>query len=1062
MSGLESAAIGLLYKAASSRTSRFFESTEFERLCQRLADRFAQQAPLGAADYELWAKDDAFATALARYLEPPHQFDRAALIAAITPLVGSLDGETSSKQFSEMLADAIPEELRQAKDGDSLLRLEGDRIVTAVSGVVEILASRSSIDSTRGLPALLEGEEPNFELLRTGRLCPVEQVRWHEAGVRQPTEDMRLDEHGQVPFVERTVGGLLAARIAEQVKRPGPSMVVVAGPSAAGKTRLTFETLRRVCPSAWFLAPSDARAARELCNHRTLSGLPDDGETPVVVWLDDVEQFIEVGGEGLTPASFESFRAGTRPVVFVCTRGGRGQQVAGGDDRHLSLLALLLEPAGADVLLSRELDDEELNAATKLVPSAPSEELRAGLGSYAVARERLQARYEYAPDSGACAGCGDPADGRALVDALLIWRAVTGEDIVSDTVARRAWTALRQLRDRHQQPDDGAWQAAKDWATCAEVPGHPLVSWNTTDSGWGASDLIAFARPRPVWEAHQRLTDVLEDWAQDKPYGALRIASWTHRPEREGRIAELDETIERWYRRALDEQPYSSDVLGGLARLYEQQGQIERARDMFRQAIDADDTDACSWNNYALFCAVNESPSATRDVYEQALERAPSVSLLSNLGAFLDDQGELLRAHEVFHRALELSPNHVPLLVNAARHHERLRDYRSALRCYERISSVGGLSTDLASRWLILAGRVEDSDALAEAFAELVHSDTAGIDDVLRYVRYLIERGDLQEARAALLPISTTESLGGESLREIAALQEKLGDIEEASATFEQATRKTSRYLDAYVRFLERHGSTEEADAVLAGALADVPGDLGLLALRAETLAERGDAVQAETILESALASHPDDQGLLYAHVLALMHLGKLEEARAPAKLVASGYPMKADRIGNYGLILLELGEYKEAEEAFGMALVADPSHANNLANFARLLVRTNQDEAALSSVEAALECDPTLVNGLTVAAWLNCRAGELELAGSRFSRALELDAKVAAGVMLWLTSDVSDELRIAAGELFDPIAASHFDVGPQFAARAATLRAHRRIAQLEVLYRIAVAKGSS
>src|SRR4051794_35185491 len=120
MSGLEGPAIGLGLKVAVAAGKRFFRTTEFERLCKRLAERFSDRTEYSAADFAAWSGDDAFAAALGRYTSPPHQFDRAAFVSAITPLVGPLDAETPAEAFAGMLADAIQEELRMAKTGDDL------------------------------------------------------------------------------------------------------------------------------------------------------------------------------------------------------------------------------------------------------------------------------------------------------------------------------------------------------------------------------------------------------------------------------------------------------------------------------------------------------------------------------------------------------------------------------------------------------------------------------------------------------------------------------------------------------------------------------------------------------------------------------------------------------------------------------------------------------------------------------------------------------------------------------------------------------------------------------
>lgn len=135
MSGLEGPAFSLGAKAAIATAKRFFRTSEFERLCARLSERFEARVPYTAADYARWAESDAFAAALGKYLRPPHQFDREALVASISPLVGALDSGTSAESFARMIAEAIREELRLAKEGDDLVRFEADRVIEALERI---------------------------------------------------------------------------------------------------------------------------------------------------------------------------------------------------------------------------------------------------------------------------------------------------------------------------------------------------------------------------------------------------------------------------------------------------------------------------------------------------------------------------------------------------------------------------------------------------------------------------------------------------------------------------------------------------------------------------------------------------------------------------------------------------------------------------------------------------------------------------------------------------------------------------------------------------------------
>jgi tetratricopeptide (TPR) repeat protein len=131
VSGLEGPAFGIAGKAGLAALKLWAASSEFDRLCERLAARFGEQTGFSAAAFADWGKNEPFMLALAAYLVPPHEFDRDALIEAITPLVGPLEEGGTPEEFAAAIADAIREEMREAKTGDALVRFEIDRVLAA-------------------------------------------------------------------------------------------------------------------------------------------------------------------------------------------------------------------------------------------------------------------------------------------------------------------------------------------------------------------------------------------------------------------------------------------------------------------------------------------------------------------------------------------------------------------------------------------------------------------------------------------------------------------------------------------------------------------------------------------------------------------------------------------------------------------------------------------------------------------------------------------------------------------------------------------------------------------
>lgn len=133
MSGLESAGFGLAGKVGAAMLKSWAQSSDFERLCEKLADRFGEQTGLSAAAFADWGHNEAYMAALVTYLLPPHEFNRGALIKAISPLVGPLDEDSTAEDFAGEVADAIYAEMREAKEGDALIRFEMDRVLQATA-----------------------------------------------------------------------------------------------------------------------------------------------------------------------------------------------------------------------------------------------------------------------------------------------------------------------------------------------------------------------------------------------------------------------------------------------------------------------------------------------------------------------------------------------------------------------------------------------------------------------------------------------------------------------------------------------------------------------------------------------------------------------------------------------------------------------------------------------------------------------------------------------------------------------------------------------------------------
>lgn len=118
---------GVAFRAAVLVAKQFAKTSEFDRLCDVLAERFPELGWSGD-HFASWAADEAFMQQLGLYLQSPPVGNPEAMAGVITSLVGPPDAETSAAEFARRIAAAIPESLRFAKQGDALMRSEFDSI----------------------------------------------------------------------------------------------------------------------------------------------------------------------------------------------------------------------------------------------------------------------------------------------------------------------------------------------------------------------------------------------------------------------------------------------------------------------------------------------------------------------------------------------------------------------------------------------------------------------------------------------------------------------------------------------------------------------------------------------------------------------------------------------------------------------------------------------------------------------------------------------------------------------------------------------------------------------
>lgn len=261
---------------------------------------------------------------------------------------------------------------------------------------------------------------------------------------------------GAVPSYEpRSADDEIRRAVACALDGSGPWIVIVNGPSKVGKSRSLYEALlecARTTPLD-LVAPVDTPALKALLEPGV--GLPD-GSAAAVLWLDDLEPFLNAG---TTWQTLRAWRSLAPSRIVAATYGGRGSdQIAGSPTRGLASIAADIQGRAREVTL-RATSASEIAALRVRLNAEDADALeRHGLAAYLVAGPTLERKLSTARH-----GPGDDAcpHGAALVDAAVDWARCGRTDAVSREAFRQMWPSYVPLGS---VTNDDVFQEALDWA----------------------------------------------------------------------------------------------------------------------------------------------------------------------------------------------------------------------------------------------------------------------------------------------------------------------------------------------------------------------------------------------------------------------------------------------------------------------------------------------------------------------------------------------------------------------------------------------------------------------
>ena len=617
-----------------------------------------------------------------------------------------------------------------------------------------------------------------------------------------------LEQQRHAPYAPREVDERLRERLTAAAAQAGVTLVIVRGPSKAGKSRTALNALDQAMPNAWLLVPKDRAALAQLAR----SGVPRGiGPGACIVWLDDIELFAtSPSADGLNAATIKNLNRWSRPVVLLATAGGKGGQLTGSDQYAEPTRDLLrahppfelnpwLSPKEEEMLAA--LGTYSRDAAHRIAPE--------GIGEFMIAAPKLRERLDE--------GAKNP-EGLAVTQAAVDWRRAGLIRPVPAAALRSLY--VHYLRGPHSE---ARFEAGLAWATEALYSSVSLLQGTAEYEPYDYIVLYERRRkrsiPNPVWD------DIITEHADDAELSSVGIAavekgSWgaAERAFRRGddrgsavaafnlgtllRRGKDMEGAEAAWRRA-DERG-SAQAAYNLGVRLEEIGDVEAAEAAWRRADERGSGEA-AYNLGRLLFKRSDTDGAEA-AWRRADDRG-SAEAAHNLGVLLWKRGDMQEAETVLRRADYRGSAGAAYRLGIML--EERGDLPEAEDAWRRSDEAGSAKAALFLSFVL----VKRGD-LKEAETVLRRADDRGLAEAAYSLALLLEdRGDLEGAEAALVRADDRGS--AQAAFRLGRLLEERGDLQEAEAAMRRADERGSAHGAHYLGvLLRRRGAMEEADSV--------------------------------------------------------------------------------------------------------------------------------------------------------------------------------------------------------------------------------------------------------
>ncbi|MBZ5575260.1 MAG: tetratricopeptide repeat protein [Acidobacteriia bacterium] len=437
------------------------------------------------------------------------------------------------------------------------------------------------------------------------------------------------------------------------------------------------------------------------------------------------------------------------------------------------------------------------------------------------------------------------------------------------------------------------------------------------------------------------------------------------------RVANNSADEEKAFNAALKAEPDNEDALTGLAQLYLDLGDINKAIDKLKSATD----------------------------------RNPNERTLMALALAYEQIHDYKNAAAVLKQAVGLSADNTRLRQNLARDLFAAQQYDEALAVYQQLASEDPKDTTNWLRISELYRAKRDFPKSQEAFARAKALEPDNLDVRYAEISLLDAQGKTDQAIGVLKGLleetarktySAAESDSRVRLLErLGLLYAKADQYEQAVETFrqiipldaERAPQVAAQIIETYQTAKDYESAAREAEA----AKKKFPNEKIVVLAHASVLADRGKTDDAAAEIRTLVKAAPDlDTQLALAQVY---DKGKrfANEAKAidEAEKSATGDQDKVRVLFMRGAMYERMKNYDGAEAEFGKVLKLDPDNSGAMNYLGYMLAFRNMrlDEAH-RLISKALETDPDNGAYLDSLGWVYYQQGKLTEAESELVRA--------------------------------------------------------------------------